>query len=124
MIEIKFRAWLPKGFFADKELCKMDYHVCVSYNGKMMGIEAGWDYQGDYDSAVLMQFTGIKDGKGRDVYGGDIIGRTTFVDKIVVWYKCGFYSKHPHSDMYWPLSLDEFDVVIGNIFENPELLNQ
>ena len=72
------------------------------------------------------QFTGLHDKNGREVYEGDVIGRKGFFNRVVIWYECGFatYSVN-HRERIMPMtkeSIDEFDEVIGNIHENPELL--
>lgn len=90
----------------------------------------------------LMQYTGLTDKKGKEVYEGDILrsrenDEVYRVDEIVPLHRhthitnIGYYSgKKYHSRvasaaynnlddwMSWP----EMYEVIGNIFENPELL--
>lgn len=108
--EIKFRAW--DGF-------KM-YEPCV-WMGK--------EYQPGRDSFIethLMQFTGLKDKNGKEIYEGDIVS-DGFEKAIITWFKdeCQFlaFNKHELSGFNDPQVLGEWAEVIGNIYENPELLN-
>lgn len=136
MREIKFRAW-------DKNQKRMLLRALPTFNG---GIEwVGYlGHGGGYDCTSteyeLMQFTGIKDKNGREIYEGDIIigtGYPYFDDgernyiAVVEWdeYDSGFVpilrcvnnkkrgisSGCPHD---WR---DKFEV-IGNIYENSELM--
>ncbi|MGG0663437.1 YopX family protein [Viridibacillus arvi] len=87
------------------------------------------------------QYTGLKDKNGREIFEGDIVSFVVFdyLDsdveyKGVVKYRSGLYEiwKNADSEFFgsngpfilnhaW-LQDDEFEV-IGNIYENPELLN-
>ena len=71
------------------------------------------------------QYTGLKDKKGQMIYEGDIFTRGGKFFYIVVFHKGGFKLKllrGGFEDML-PLSrVAKYGEVIGNIHENPELL--
>lgn len=132
MREIKFRAW-------DKVNDVMRYDFMLSNNG---------DYYVKYDDEVrmicegaieIMQYTGVKDMHGKEVYEGDIFKWDSYYygdHKIksemgsVCFYDGMFYIKNAHGDYNFAPDLDHCDVcnynleVIGNIYENPELLDK
>lgn len=134
MREIKFRAWgcqrRPQDEF--KMFYQKDFNI-EKFLRTIRNKCLGWE---------LLQFTGIKDKKGKDVYEGDIIydpfdgrvsyivfekgefkssSKVTYVEKVkgkfkVVGNEIGYYPSdflESVKDFYW---------IIGNIYENPELI--
>ena len=78
-----------------------------------------------YDN--LMQFTGLKDQKGNDIYEGDILELNNCGLLIVFFYKVEFKLQklaeyHKKRNLYASISYLEFSVLRGNIYENTELL--
>jgi uncharacterized phage protein (TIGR01671 family) len=71
-----------------------------------------------YKCFALMQYTGLKDKNGKEIYEGDIVKPFLRDDKLeVVKIHDAIYCEPFH---YYD-SPEDFEV-IGNIYENPELL--
>lgn len=66
MKPVKFRAWYPDS----KEMYR---NVAVDDQGKPIFISAACQYVPNRSPFVLMQFTGLKDSVGVEVYEGDIL---------------------------------------------------
>ena len=80
-----------------------------------------------FDSYPLMQYTGLKDKNGTEIYEGDVVSLGNIGKCTVVWNSgwFGFDCGDPHIPPYAPFEVDtelEGSEVIGNIHENPELL--
>lgn len=110
--EIKFRAWICN----DDEGCWM-----AKWNRHVKRIFGTFVARDDNGTARLMQYTGLTDKNGREIYEADIV----FDDLgpyLVVYDPYGWqpFAGDPyHEDL---LTGDDVEVV-GNKFENPELLD-
>lgn len=127
----KFRAWLKD---------EQEMHDVLAFDTRghsFLGIEGshvtvdGWcDVFEVGKQAELMQSTGLKDKNGVDVYQGDIIKCTsgcpheviwleeyggTFIGGMPAWYLSGLNNGY---------SWTGEEEVIGNVYENPELLKE
>ena len=82
-------------------------------------------------ASVVMQFTGLHDKNGKEIYEGDVI---CYVDDVVVENIGGWDRTEPEGkfvevkmpDIYRNEDLPPIEEleVIGNIYENPELIQQ
>jgi uncharacterized phage protein (TIGR01671 family) len=125
MREIKFRVWDKK----NKRFISPTFM-------KITGIGRVWITEnGDYSLNVindieLLQFTGLYDKNGKEIYEGDIIlyqvNDNYKCKAIVSWNIDGFILMW--QDKTSPNNLSDFwcenTEVIGNVYENPELLNE
>lgn len=80
------------------------------------------------DDYILMQFTGLHDKNGKEIYEGDLIrvsADETFIGQVEYRQEvCAFEIKR-FSKRNWnqyQLSSSQYLEVIGNIYENPELI--
>ncbi|MEO2600997.1 YopX family protein [Clostridium butyricum] len=122
MREIKFRAWY-KGVHSGE----MIYDIQNEFEER---INLGMDSFGHYlnkDSFEVMQYTGLKDCKGKEIYEGDIAIVNNKIFKIV-YSKGSFviYNGNSNIHLIYDLNIEDNKInnmeVIGNIYENPELL--
>lgn len=118
MREIKFRAWVKDATTGEWRMCNRVRWLDL--DNQRICTESGMQP----DEFVLMQYIGLQDKHGREVYEGDIVrGYDDHHEPIfgVVTFRDGsFVIKNPAiAHFRW---MDYTLEVIGNAYENPELL--
>jgi uncharacterized phage protein (TIGR01671 family) len=135
MREIKFRAWS----YIHKKMCTGGIElnstddkgvVSVSLLNENYQMETHFLRNSvDFElEAVLMQYTGLKDKNGVEIYEGDLLNprgftpkcKVEFVNGAFVVSTPGFAGRPDLGDIINDLGFHY--EVIGNIYENPELL--
>lgn len=123
MREIRFRAW-------DKHGKRM-----IGWNDRVFLLHVSTnsvrlcEYP-IYGSGCLeyMQYTGLKDKNGKEIYEGDILGYPNDQNAVIIWDNiCSSFRLEFDENDRVMISLQIGDkgqaIVIGNIYENEELLN-
>lgn len=112
MREIKFRAWDTR--------FKIMFDVSEINFGKNSYIKGISDqFCRDF---ILMQYTGEKDKTGKEIYEGDICLHTSPVDGENKIFEVEFLEEFGQYAEWNKQGL--FCEIIGNIYENPELLGK
>lgn len=125
--QIKFRFWGKFGELnEEKDECENEMlygdRFCFSDHAPINDLFAD-------KSFVAMQFTNNFDKNGKPIYEGDVLSNSTGKIDKVIFYENGFFGKSKSNmgkNHYWynPLCADYIKnkEVIGNIYENTELL--
>lgn len=122
MRPIKFRAW-GKGWRDTMPQMYNENNVAVI--GDTVLLYGGHNiktlvYTFEEFPLEVMQFIGLKDANGRDIYEGDVVTDVHDNAGTVKWNldRWSLYD----GDKYWSPTHHGMCEVIGNIYQNPELL--
>jgi len=127
--EIRFRVW-------DTQMMKMYTNcpnVMLDYRGHPYW-QFGFDEPKPMSDSIVMQFTGLKDKNGKEIYEGDVLKLVVYNNigkhsiRIVSFDK-GCFGFIDNTGKFFPLGIiignkgnEKIFEVIGNIHSNPELL--
>lgn len=117
MSELKFRAWSSRVKIGLPHMVYLDPRATAFSGGDLI----------EDDDWKVMQFTGLKDKHGKEIYEGDIVVLSHMQSAptgVVRWFQesaCFVATEKPDQFAGHNLFPDT-DEVIGNIYENPEFL--
>ena len=133
MKTLKFKAWHK----AEKRFINLNgmsiAFGAMTDKGQVYGItEQGVLHEYDKDEIELMQFTGLKDKHGKEIYEGDILHSESWCNStiktnpyhVVEWKGIGWKAKGYNGTMQVSPDLDvksDFEI-IGNIHQDENLL--
>lgn len=120
--EIKFRIW-------DKRLKQMNLTDKASFHqGQAVKFDfmIPWRDKIFADEWVIMQYTGLKDRNGKEIYEGDILIDDEYPEEgigyaKVEWKNAGWIADPWFGTEEFAEEAKDYEV-IGNIHENPDLL--
>ena len=120
MREIKFRVWDSEEIISLSEAF-LKYLIGIQEDDKSNQLEVF------YNNVKLMQYTGLKDENGVEIYEGDIIKHDVNMSQVFYNSKhCAFMLNGIGVKTRGYLRLGQVSFlwieVIGNTYENPELL--
>jgi len=140
MRKIKFRAWAsndnyPEGkmFYPGDKTFAVTFFGDVIHSSKSDGSEYCWARIA-FNGLKLMQYTGLKDKDGNEIYEGDIlqadnseVGWCVYHNGCFSWFNGASHwhlLKQAHDSQPYDSIIKKCDdiEVIGNIYENPELM--
>jgi hypothetical protein len=131
--EIKYRAWLKE----EKKMVNVETidfsEKSIQYLEKNEIIDAYLLRTKFLEDVEIMQYTGLKDKNGKEIYEGDILKykfpydrrlkHVSLVKFIETEASFGLKDIYGNEIPLYRITANNYFEVVGNIYENPELLN-
>jgi len=121
MRKIKFRAWDKKEKIminSESKETSETYSDGISMEGNFSFVQCNACRDGE--DFILMQFTGLKDKDGKEIFEGDIVKYPHGIGKVI-FMNCSYWI----DTKYCCVLLYDYTIeILGNIYENPELLSK
>lgn len=129
----KFRAWLKEEnkMIEPSDILSISFKLCEMTPNYLHGFEKE---KYDFYDLELMQSTGLFDKNGKEIFEGDIITNGIDIVDVRNHETLGFYTMVNGREVFFGhgINIKEFEKdiegfteiteVLGNIYENPELL--
>ena len=137
MREIKFRVLIDREmYYQDKYEAYGDNLSSIDICKETITITSFYNYEDVYrfedEEVKLMQYTGQKDKNGKEIYEGDILkynfpydGRLKHVSPVKFLEteaSFGIKDRYENEIPLYRITANNYFEVVGNIYENPELL--
>ena len=132
MRDIKFRAWIN-----DKNIMVQVKSLHLGTNKIMYGYSGEYHYGNvtvSIDKVQLMQYTGLKDRNSKEIYEGDIAKLPAYLPNHTEYAVCKWIDNNGSVEDVIGFGFEDMNgkrvrndewedyEIVGNIFENPELL--
>ena len=132
--ELKFRAWC---ITTNQMLNSVGFHpnIIQKHDDYKDGEDGQYTISPEFDNYKLMQFTGLKDKNGVDIYEGDIVNQFDLNVRRPVIYINGSFGYYDSDSKFkefvsfaqnhwyeWNNGQSNHIEIIGNIYQHPTLL--
>lgn len=128
----KFRVWLPN---PDVERMLRVKALVFEHDKTRCVCGYAYDFYLEDEEAIIMQSTGLRDKNGKEIFEGDIVTDGEFARIVQYHQTLGFYMFDEEGNERFfsdSATLEDFEEdakivseileIIGNVYENPELL--